>query len=235
VRSTVAGVSASAACWKLPDQRARCSCRHWASTPAGRRAAGEVPGPRFQTTGHPLAGTVSPGPGAATLTMAPTPCCKACARSARRANWIKVSVSDGRWRDTRLAGHSLISPDEMQAVVQEARRKDLRVACHVDGPLGARLAVEAGVDSIEHGVHIPPNLLDQMAEHGIFFVPHRVDLQHPGLKVSAPIWLSSTTCTPRPSAAPVRWSENRAGVDYAFIQADGHRNKRSLPPWSLVV
>jgi imidazolonepropionase-like amidohydrolase len=36
-----------------------------------------------------------------------------------------------------------------------------------------RVAVEAGVDSIEHGCYLDedPELLDRMAEHGIFFVP----------------------------------------------------------------
>ena len=45
--------------------------------------------------------------------------------------------------------------------------------CHAVGGAGLRLAVEAGVDSIEHGCYLDedPELLAMMAERGIFFVP----------------------------------------------------------------
>jgi imidazolonepropionase-like amidohydrolase len=63
--------------------------------------------------------------------------------------------------------------DEMQALVDEAHALDRRVMCHALGGRGLRIAVEAGVDSIEHGCYLDeePELLDQMAERGIFFVP----------------------------------------------------------------
>ncbi len=63
--------------------------------------------------------------------------------------------------------------DEMQALVEEAHALDRRVMCHALGGRGLRIAVEAGVDSIEHGCYLDeePELLDRMAERGIFFVP----------------------------------------------------------------
>jgi imidazolonepropionase-like amidohydrolase len=63
--------------------------------------------------------------------------------------------------------------DEMQALVDEAHALDRRVMCHALGGRGLRIAVEAGVDSIEHGCYLDeePELLDRMAERGIFFVP----------------------------------------------------------------
>jgi imidazolonepropionase-like amidohydrolase len=63
--------------------------------------------------------------------------------------------------------------DEMQALVEEAHALDRRVMCHALGGRGLRIAIEAGVDSIEHGCHLDeePELLDRMAERGIFFVP----------------------------------------------------------------
>ena len=63
--------------------------------------------------------------------------------------------------------------DEMQALVEEAHALDRRVICHALGGRGLRIAVEAGVDSIDHGCYLnqEPDLLDRMAEKGIFFVP----------------------------------------------------------------
>src|SRR5437667_1365197 len=63
--------------------------------------------------------------------------------------------------------------DEMQALTEEAHALDRRVMCHALGGRGLRVAVEAGVDSIEHGCYLAeePELLDRMAARGIFFVP----------------------------------------------------------------
>jgi imidazolonepropionase-like amidohydrolase len=63
--------------------------------------------------------------------------------------------------------------DEMQALVDEAHALDRRVMCHALGGRGLQVAIEAGVDSIEHGCYLDedPALLDRMAERGIFFVP----------------------------------------------------------------
>jgi len=63
--------------------------------------------------------------------------------------------------------------DEMQALVEEAHALDRRVICHALGGRGLRIAIEAGVDSIDHGCYLDeePELLDRMAQNGIFFVP----------------------------------------------------------------
>jgi len=63
--------------------------------------------------------------------------------------------------------------DEMRALTEEAHALDRRVMCHALGGRGLRIAVEAGVDSIEHGCYLneEPRLLGLMAEHGTFFVP----------------------------------------------------------------
>jgi imidazolonepropionase-like amidohydrolase len=63
--------------------------------------------------------------------------------------------------------------DEMQALTDEAHALDRRVMCHALGGRGLRIAIEAGVDSIEHGCYLDEELqlLDRMAQRGIFFVP----------------------------------------------------------------
>src|ERR671923_2407775 len=63
--------------------------------------------------------------------------------------------------------------DEMQALVDEAHALDRRVMCHALGGRGLDIAIDAGVDSIEHGTYLNenPRHLERMAERGIFFVP----------------------------------------------------------------
>jgi imidazolonepropionase-like amidohydrolase len=63
--------------------------------------------------------------------------------------------------------------DEMQALVDEAHALDRRVMCHALGGRGLGIAIEAGVDSIEHGTYLNenPRHLEKMAERNIFFVP----------------------------------------------------------------
>jgi imidazolonepropionase-like amidohydrolase len=63
--------------------------------------------------------------------------------------------------------------DEMQALVDEAHALDRRVMCHALGGRGLDIAIEAGVNSIEHGSYLNenPRHLERMAERGIFFVP----------------------------------------------------------------
>jgi imidazolonepropionase-like amidohydrolase len=63
--------------------------------------------------------------------------------------------------------------DEMEALTEEAHALDRRVMCHALGGRGLRIAIEAGVDSIEHGCYLneEPELLNLMAERDIFFVP----------------------------------------------------------------
>lgn len=80
------------------------------------------------------------------------------------ADWIKVIVAE--------TGRSLsLSLEEMKAIVEEAHRAKLKVAAHAAGEAEARLAVEAGVDSLEHGWSISHGLLDIMASRKIFLVP----------------------------------------------------------------
>jgi imidazolonepropionase-like amidohydrolase len=63
--------------------------------------------------------------------------------------------------------------DETFALIDEAHAWEKRVAVHAYGGPGLRYALEAGVDSVEHGAYLwqEPDLLRLMAERGIFLVP----------------------------------------------------------------
>ncbi len=64
-------------------------------------------------------------------------------------------------------------PDEVKALVDEARSHGKKTMCHALGGPGLRMAVEGGVGSIEHGCYLAedPDLVRIMADKGIFFVP----------------------------------------------------------------
>lgn len=61
--------------------------------------------------------------------------------------------------------------DEMKAIVGEAHRLGRKVAAHAHGGDGIKLAVLAGVDSIEHGSYIDDEGSKLMKERGTFLVP----------------------------------------------------------------
>jgi imidazolonepropionase-like amidohydrolase len=63
--------------------------------------------------------------------------------------------------------------EEMRVLVDEAHALGRKVMCHALGGPGLRLAIEAGVDSIEHGCYLAdePELLAMMAERGIVLTP----------------------------------------------------------------
>ena len=78
------------------------------------------------------------------------------------ADCIKVIVG---------VGPRLLSPEEMKAIVEEAHRAGRRVAAHAVDDQTARIAAEAGVDSVEHAYTISDDVLKLMAEKHIFLVP----------------------------------------------------------------
>lgn len=64
-----------------------------------------------------------------------------------------------------------LSQDEMNAIVEEAHHWGRKVAAHCHGDVAGRMAIQAGVDSIEHGSFLKPETLAMMREHGVYLVP----------------------------------------------------------------
>ena len=89
------------------------------------------------------------------------------------ADYIKIMATGARSVEREDPEPAQMTREEVAAVVDEAHRMGYRVAAHAEGLGGARIAVEEGVDTIEHGLslHRAPELLAQMAERGIVLVP----------------------------------------------------------------
>jgi len=138
---------------------------------------GVVPGPRIFTCGRIVSAT-APG-GAIFGTMyreadGPWEMRAAVREQIRRgADYIKFMATGARSVVLEDPEPAQMTLEEMQAIVDEAHRMGKRVAAHAEGLAGTRLALEAGADTIEHGLslHREPALLDRMAERGTVLVP----------------------------------------------------------------
>ena len=86
------------------------------------------------------------------------------------ARLIKVSASGGVMSHTGPAGARQYSTEELEAIVDEAHRAGLKVAAHCHGDEAIRIAVECGIDCIEHGSLMSEETLDLMIERDTFLV-----------------------------------------------------------------
>src|SRR6476659_641709 len=87
------------------------------------------------------------------------------------ADVIKAAVSGGVLSLTDEVDTPQLTPAEMTALVDESHRLRKKVAVHCHGDQVAREAIEAGVDSIEHGSFIKPETLTMMKKKAIFLTP----------------------------------------------------------------
>lgn len=138
---------------------------------------GAIPGPRVLACGRILSAT-SPGgahfPGMYREGDGVDEMRKAAREQIRRgADFIKIMTTGARSVVLEDPGPAQVTRDEVATVVEEAHRMGFRVAAHCEGIDGTRLAVEEGVDTIEHGLelHGAPELLAALAESGRILVP----------------------------------------------------------------
>jgi imidazolonepropionase-like amidohydrolase len=89
------------------------------------------------------------------------------------ADAIKVAATGGVSSSRPGPLGRQFSQDELNAIVDEAHSWDKPVLCHAYGGPGARAAIKAGVNSIDHGgyLHMDEDLLREMADRGTFLVP----------------------------------------------------------------
>jgi len=87
------------------------------------------------------------------------------------ADVIKAAVSGGVLSLADEVDTPQLTPAEMAALVDESHRLRRKVAVHCHGDQAAREAIEAGVDSIEHGSFMKPETLTLMKKKGTFLTP----------------------------------------------------------------
>jgi imidazolonepropionase-like amidohydrolase len=70
-----------------------------------------------------------------------------------------------------VTGDETFTLEEMTAAVEAAHALGKRIAIHTYGPRGARDAVHAGADSVEHATDMDDHTIADMARQKIFYVP----------------------------------------------------------------
>ncbi len=95
------------------------------------------------------------------------------------ADQIKVHTSGGVMSPNDEPGATGFSPDEIAAIVYEARAAGKTVMAHAQASQGIKNAVLGGISSIEHGIYLDEETIDEMKKRGTWFVPTLV----------APLWV----------------------------------------------
>jgi imidazolonepropionase-like amidohydrolase len=131
--------------------------------------AGLMVGPRMYVSGYGLHITRA-GPASPQTADGPTEVMKVVRQQiAAGADVVKMYGSTGTGDD--VTGFQTFTYEEMKAAVDAAHALGKTIAIHTYGPSGARDAVRAGADSIEHATDMDDETIAEMARRGIFYVP----------------------------------------------------------------
>src|SRR5438477_1669798 len=88
---------------------------------------------------------------------------------AKGADWVKV-YADYRW-GAGGAAHATFTLEELKLAVEVAKSAGIPVSAHATSTEGARRAILAGVETIEHGDGLTPELFRLMKERGTALCP----------------------------------------------------------------
>ena len=135
---------------------------------------GQVDGPRIYSAGEAL--TISAGHGSQQSGRTKYDGPDAFIKGARTqisagAQWIKIMISGGIATDGGGLAEALMTPEEIEAVVDAAHRFGVKVTAHSGSPPATNVAVDAGLDCVEHGYFLDRPTLKKMKEHGTWLVP----------------------------------------------------------------
>jgi len=89
------------------------------------------------------------------------------------ADFLKACVSGGQCsfdRHDDLWDRN-ITQEELEAIVDEAHAYQKPVAAHCHTPLSVKMALEAGVDTVEHCTYVDEDAVSQLAASGRYNVP----------------------------------------------------------------
>jgi imidazolonepropionase-like amidohydrolase len=94
-------------------------------------------------------------------------------QAANGADWLKIYVDWPTYidKDGGISGLTNFTREELAVMVTEAHRLARNVAAHAVSRQGIRAALEAGVNSIEHGCGFDDPLIDQAKKQGVYWCP----------------------------------------------------------------
>jgi imidazolonepropionase-like amidohydrolase len=137
--------------------------------------AGEMMGPRMFVSGYGLYASQTPYkkegsiPGAVFADGVPEVLKAVRQQVAAGVDLVKLYASTGT--DDDVTGFETYSYEEIKAAVDTAHKFGKKIAVHTYGPDGARDAVRAGADSVEHATDMDDATIQEMVKRGTFYVP----------------------------------------------------------------
>jgi imidazolonepropionase-like amidohydrolase len=130
--------------------------------------AGQMVGPRMFVSGYGL--FITRGRGGPGTADGPAEVMRVVRQQVSAgADVIKMYGSTGSGQD--VTGDQTFTYEEMKAAVDASHALGKRIAIHTYGPSGARDAVRAGADSIEHATDMDDETIAEMARKKLFYVP----------------------------------------------------------------
>ena len=177
---------------------------------------GQADGPRIFSAGETLtitAGHGSKKPGK-TNYDGPDELVKAArTQISAGAKWLKILISGGIATDGGGLAAALMTPEEIRAVIDAAHRFGVKVTAHSGSPAATQVAVDAGLDCVEHGYFLDRPTLKKMQEHGTWLVPTIV-VTAPGTqpffeRMGMPPWYMKR----RDSAGKLHWQALEMAIE----------------------
>ena len=134
---------------------------------------GQADGPRIFSSGESLTITAGHGSkGAKRNYDGPDELVKAArTQISAGAKWIKILISGGIATAGGDLDAVLMTPGEISAVIDAAHRFGVKVTAHSGSPKATSIAIDAGLDCVEHGYFLDRPTLMKMKEHGTWLVP----------------------------------------------------------------
>lgn len=129
--------------------------------------AGDIPGPRLLAAGRDLGATASnidSGGGLSQIADGPWELRKAVREQRKaRVDVVKIFIDGEAINPINPPGELSFTDEEVNAVVDEAHRRKLRVACHSRSAAAVKQAVRAGADFIGHANFLDDEAVDLLA------------------------------------------------------------------------
>ena len=135
-------------------------------------AAGKKPGPRIlaanegiSVPGGHMAGSVAIAAGSIEEALQHLEIAKA-----QKVDLVKLMITGGVLdaKEKGVPGELKMAPEMVKAVCDKAHAMGYKVAAHVESPKGVKVALQNGVDSIEHGAKADEEMIALIKEHNAF-------------------------------------------------------------------
>ena len=135
-------------------------------------AAGKKPGPRIlaanegiSVPGGHMAGSVAIAAGSVEEALQHLEIAKA-----QKVDLVKLMITGGVLdaKEKGVPGELKMAPEMVKAVCDKAHAMGYKVAAHVESPKGVKVALQNGVDSIEHGAKADEEMIALFKEHNAF-------------------------------------------------------------------